>query len=840
MALDEYRRKRRLGETPEPSGGEPGTGGTGIFAVQRHAARRLHYDFRLEIGGTLKSWAVPKGPSLDPAEKRLAVRTEDHPIEYGDFEGEIPEGHYGAGTVQLWDRGVWFPEGPLAPEEQLERGELKFRLRGHKLRGGFVLVRMKTQGGEPGEQWLLIKHKDPFAAPGWKIGGQEGSVAAAGTLEAARLEGACRAARPERVEVMLAASVPRAFSDPAWLFEVKWDGMRAVAVVEGSAYRLYSRTGRDVTAQFPELGVLPESVLARTAVLDGEIVVLDERGRSSFERLQPRIKAARPSPALLRQAPVDYYVFDVIHCDGWDLRRTPLGERKRFLRSLLAGAPPVRFSSHVVERGEELFALVQREGAEGVIAKRIDSPYESGRSEYWKKIKAVRELDAVVGGYTAPRGGRRYFGALLAGLYRGGRLEFAGGVGAGFKESEQAALMEALAPLRTARCPFARTPETDEPAVWVEPRLVIRVRYAEITAEGRLRAPVYAGLRTDAVPEDCRLEDEAPQVVRAPALETREAIEAELFSGERDEAVIELDGVRLRLTNLNKVFFPERGYTKRALLAYYWRVADHILPFLQDRPLVLHRHPDGVAGPAFYQKAAGAEKPPWMKTVPIRSEARGEAIEYYTVSDRASLLFLANLGSIEFHPWPSRIDDLEHPDYVFFDLDPAGGTPYGVVTEVARVVVRLLGRAGCPVFVKTSGATGMHLVVPLERCYGYDEVRAFAEIVGRLAAEQAPERIDWERAPGKRRPGSVYFDYSQNAYGRPLASVYSVRPMPAATVSTPVSARQLRPALTPERYTIETVPKLLAKRPDPWAKFWESRQRLEPVLERLRRSLRFS
>ncbi len=834
MALEEYRRKRRFGETPEPPGGAA-AGETGLFVVQRHAARRLHYDFRLAIGGTLKSWAVPKGPSLDPGARRLAVRTEDHPLEYGDFEGVIPEGHYGAGAVMLWDRGVCLPEGPLSLEEQLERGELKFRLRGHKLRGGFALVRMKRSPGERSEQWLLIKHKDCFASPGWQIGEHDGSVGAAGPLDPASIEGAERAPLPGRVEVMLAAAAPRPFSDPAWLFEVKWDGMRAVAVLDGTDWRLYSRTGRDVTAQFPELKVLPESVLARQAVLDGEIVVLDDKGRSSFERLQPRMQAARPAPALLRQAPVDYYVFDVIHCDGWDLRRTPLGERKRLLRSLLAGTPPVRYSDHVAERGEELFALVQREGAEGIVAKRIDSPYESGRSEHWRKIKAVRELDAVVGGYTAPRGGRKHFGALLVGLYRGGHLEFAGGVGSGFTEREQAALLQALEPWRTARCPFARTPETDEPAFWVQPRLVIRVRYAEITADGRLRAPVYAGLRGDAAPEDCRLESEAPQIVRSGALTTRAAIEAELFRGERDEVAIELDGARLRLTNLNKIFFPERGYTKRRLLAYYWRVADFILPFLKDRPLVLRRHPDGVAGPAFYQKAAGAEKPPWMKTVAIASETRGRPVDYYTASDLPSLLFLANLGCIEFHPWPSRIDDLDRPDYVFFDLDPTEGTAFGVVTEVARRVAGLLRRARCPVFLKTSGATGMHALVPLERRYSFAQARAFAEIVGRLVAHEAPELIDWERATGKRQPGRVYFDYSQNAYGRPLASVYSVRPVAAATVSAPVTLRQLRPGLTPDAYTIETVPARLAREGDRWAAFWESRQRLEPVLERLRR-----
>jgi bifunctional non-homologous end joining protein LigD len=834
MALDEYRKKRRLERTPEPAGGAAAAAAGALFVVQKHAARRLHYDLRLEIGGTLKSWAVPKGPSLDPGEKRLAVRTEDHPLEYGGFEGEIPAGNYGAGTVVLWDRGIYLPEGPPPPAEQLERGELKFALRGHKLRGSFALVRMKPAPGERSEQWLLIKHKDGFAAPGWDIEEHDGSVAEAGSLDPGAIEGAEPAALPARVELMLAAPAAKPFSDPDWLFEIKWDGMRAAAIVSDGRCSLQSRTGRDVTAQFPELRVLPERLLARQAVLDGEIVVLDEKGRSNFERLQPRMQSARPGAALLKEAPADYYLFDLLYCDGFDLRQAPLGERKRLLRALLGASPPVRYSDHVVERGEELFELARRQGAEGIIAKRIDSPYGGGRSELWKKLKGVRELDAAVCGYTAPRGGRHYFGALLVGLYRGGQLVFAGGVGSGFTERQQEELLAALEPLRTERCPFATVPETAEPAVWVEPRLVIRVRYSEITSEGRLRAPVYGGLRPDAHPEECTLENEAPRLVRTPALSTREAIEAELFGGRSNNAVIEIDGVTLRLTNLNKVYFPERGYTKRQLLGYYYRVADFILPFLKDRPLVLRRHPDGVGGPAFYQKDARAEKPPWMKTVSIASEHRGEPIEYYVASDLASLLFLTNLGCIEHNPWSSRVDDLEHPDYVFFDLDPTEGTPYATVAEVARAIARLMKQAGCPVFLKTSGATGMHAFVPLERLYTYEEARTFAEIVARLVAREAGELLAWERSVEKRQPGKVYFDYSQNAYGRPLASVYSVRPAAAATVSTPIAARQLGKPLAPEAFTLETVPAMLQQKGDLWAGFWESRQRLEPLLERLR------
>lgn len=840
MPLEDYRRKRRFDFTPEPLGAAGETAKT-AFVVQEHHARRLHYDFRLEIGGTLKSWAVPKGPSLSPEDKRLAVRTEDHPLEYAGFEGEIPKGNYGAGKVIVWDQGFYMTDSGPPLEEQLERGELKFALKGRKLRGSFALVRLKSRQAKS-EEWLLIKHRDSYADSSWDIAEHGGSVLGLEPLTAGSLEGAAAAAMPASVEVMLAGIAPEPFTDPEWLFELKWDGMRGIAFVRAGTVRLFSRSGRDVTSGFPELSLLPERLMAREAVLDTEIVVLDDRGHSSFERMQSRMNVARPSAALLKTHPADCYVFDILYCDGYDLRSAPLSERKRFLREVLDPLPPVRYSDHVVERGEEFFRRASERGAEGIIAKRLQSSYSAGRSTDWLKVKAVRELDTVVGGFTAPRGGRAHFGALLLGLYDHDALRFIGGVGTGFTARTQEDLMEALTPLVTGACPFRQTPDTAEQATWVRPELVARVKYGEITGEGRLRAPVFLALRYDIASTECTVSTEQAVVASraivsvvsaSPVLGAPEEIERELYEGRADNVTLEIAGRRVRLSNLNKVYFPECRCTKRNLLAWYYRTADYILPFLKERPLVLHRFPNGVTGQPFYQKDAGLEKPDWMPVVSIPSEGRNKEITYYLVDDVASLLFLTNLGCIEHNPWSSRVGSLDHPDYVFFDLDPVEGTPFSTVVEVTREIVKILETIGCQRFVKTSGATGMHIFVPLQPIYTYEHVRTFAEIVLRLVHSALPEITTLERSPAGRPTGTVYLDYSQNAWGRPLASVYSVRPRPEATISAPLARTELRRTLAPSRFTLKTMPARMARRGNLWAGFLEKRQQLEPALDRL-------
>ncbi len=840
MSLEKYREKRRFESTPEPAGKAGPAGGPEHFVVQEHRARRLHWDLRLEVNGVLRSWAVPRGPTLDPAEKRLAVRTEDHPLDYLTFEGRIPEGNYGAGTMIVWDAGLFVPKGD--PDAEIQKGELKFSLKGHKLRGEFALVRLRPREESKQEEWLLLKHRDSYADSGWTIEDHGGSVLQVKRPEPAGLEGATPAPLPGRIDVMLASPLAEAFSSEDWLYEIKWDGMRAVATVSRGQLKLHARSGREVTASFPELTMLAERVMAREAVLDGEIVVLEPSGQSNFERLQPRMHARRPSVVVRRDNPVDYYVFDLLYCDGYDLRGVPLVERKRLLEQVLDPLPPVRLSDHILAKGRDLYRLASERGAEGIVAKRLYSVYAPGRSEDWLKVKSVKELDAVIGGFTRSRSAGRAFGALLAGLFDGDRLEFIGGVGSGFSGRVLQELAAKLKPLVTDEPPFAEAPEVKEEVTWVKPELVARIAYRELTSDRRLRGPVYKGLRDDILPDECTVRTETPrgqpttvQVTSAiPVLKDEEAIEAELSGGKRDEVILEIDGKPVRVRNLNKTYFPEPGYTKRRLLHWYYRIAELLLPFLRGRPLVLHRYPNGVAGKPFYQKDAGLERPEWIDSVTLASEGgRRDEITYYVANDRAALLFLTNLGCIEHNPWSSSLPDLETPDYFFFDLDPVENTPYATVVAVAREFMTLLEEAGCRYFLKTSGASGMHIYLPLERAYTYDQVRGFAEIVARLVAGRLPEKTTLARQKEKRPAGAVYLDYSQNGYGRPLASVYSVRPRPEASIAAPLRKSELRRTLEPSRFTLATMPRRLAKTGDLWSGFWDSRQRIEKALARL-------
>jgi bifunctional non-homologous end joining protein LigD len=862
--LEEYRRKRRFDHTPEPPPGKQAAREPQTFVVQKHAARRLHYDFRLAIDGVLKSWAVPKGPSLNPADKRLAVQTEDHPMEYGGFEGKIPAGSYGAGTVMVWDRGTFQvegqTEGALDASRQLARGEIKFSLNGEKLRGSFVLVKLKQS--EKGNEWLLIKHKDDAIDSAWNVDAHDGSVLTGRTLDEiaeelppkrtpsplrpAELDGTRKAAiMPHRLEPMLAKLIEKPFSDPNWLFEIKWDGVRAMAWVEEGKLTLRARTGNNITLHYPELVSAAPLVNAGRAILDGEIVALDARGHSDFELLQQRMHVRKPATGLVSQAPVTYYVFDLLYCDGYDLREAPLIERKELLRRLLLRHDRVRFSDHESARGKDLFDLARQNGLEGIIGKQSGSRYTSGRGNSWVKVKATQTLDAVVGGWTAPREGRTHFGSLLLGLYDRKSLRFIGHVGSGFDNEQQTAIAKRLEHLKTAKSPFESAPQTNEKAFWTRPELVARVRFTGWTNEKRLRNPVFLAIREDAQPADCRWEtevaaDHPPPAALVHATETQgrvlaqhAQIEAELFHGKQENISIELDGKRLRLTHLNKVYFPEPVSTKRDLLAYYYRAADLILPFLKDRPLVLRRYPDGVQGQGFFQKDLREGLPGWLETVPIDSESKGQPIHYAIANDRAALLYLTGLGCIDHNPWSSRRDDLDHPDYVFFDLDPSDGTEFKIVVTVARLLQKRLSDLGLKVFLKTSGATGFHLYLPVEPRYTYEQLRAFAEIVARLVTADRPDLITQERIVAKRPAGRVLIDVQQNAAGRPLAAAYSVRAFPKATVSAPVLPAELRAKLRPENFTLKTMFTRLKKTGDLWADFWKSRQTIEKAIERL-------
>jgi len=889
--LEEYRRKRQFDRTPEPAGAVetlakpssgskrlpkpklavlegPATSGLAtenVFVVQKHAATRLHYDFRLAVDGTLKSWAVPKGPSLNTSDKRLAVQTEDHPLEYGGFEGKIPAGSYGAGTVMVWDRGSFLVEGTLDAESQLKKGDLKFILNGEKLRGSFVLVKLKHS--EKGNEWLLIKHKDAAEDSAYEIDRHDGSVLTGRTIDEiaqelppqrtpaviqpSDLHPIQRAAMPSRIRPMLATLSNQPFSDPGWLFEIKWDGIRAIAFLSADELNFRSRNNVDITNRYPELASLQKQFAARQAIIDGEIVALDEQGHSNFERLQERMHVRVPSDKLITSRPVVYLAFDLLYLDGFDLREAPLLQRKQLLQCLLFPSTEVRFADHQLEKGRELFELARQHGLEGIVAKRADSVYVSDRSSSWLKLKVTQDVDAVIGGWTEPRTAGLKFGSLLLGLYDGKRLRFIGHVGTGFDGNKQKEIFRKLKELSSLTCPFEGKPAANEKPSWVTPSLVARVKFSDWTNDRALRHPVFVGLREDLEPTECTWQQEEvvstsdaatsapqPDVVHAPqivgkVLTEKSKIEFELFSGKSETLSIELDGKRLRFSNLNKIYFPESGYTKRELLAYYYSVADHILPFLRDRALVLRRYPDGIKGQAFFQKDLREGLPDWFKTTPIDSEERGKIINYATAPDRASLLFLAALGCIDQNPWSSRIGNVARPDYFFFDLDPSDGTAFSTVVAVAKALHEKLEKLKLKSFLKTSGATGFHIFIPVEPVYTYEQLRTFAEIIARGVTAEHPNLVTSERIVAKRPAGRVLIDVAQNAEGRPLAAAYSVRAFPKAPVSTPVFPRELRATLKPESLNIKSIRGRLKEKGDLWATFWSSRQRLEPAIELL-------
>jgi bifunctional non-homologous end joining protein LigD len=721
-----------------------------------------------------------------------------------------------------------------------------------------VLVKLKHS--EKGNEWLFIKHKDANEDPAWNIDEHDGSVLTGRTIkeiseelppkreanpiQPGELDGAQKSAMPSHVEPMLATLGEHPFSDPNWLFEIKWDGVRALARIEDSASTLRSRNGADITKRYPELAFLPQAFAASQAIVDGEIVALDERGLSSFERLQERMHVRAPSEHLVSQTPVVFFAFDLLYCDGYDLRKAPLLERKQLLQRLVHASERFRYADHQMEHGKELFELAKQTGLEGIVAKRADSPYVSDRSAYWMKLKVTNTLDAVVGGWTDSRTLALPFGSLLLGLYQDKKLRFIGHVGSGFDGKKLEEISGKLKELATADCPFEIVPETNEKPSWVEPALVARVKFSGWTQEHVLRHPVFLALREDARPTDCRWESEAepvttaPTVVRAPqvtgkALDTKAQIEAELFKGRAETVTIELDGKRVRLSHLNKVYFPESGYTKRELLSYYYRMADFILPFLRARLLVLRRYPDGIKGQAFFQKDMREGLPDWFKTVPVDSEERGKQIHYATADDRASLLYLTSLGCIDHNPWSSRYEDLDHPDYFFFDLDPSEGTEFSVAVTIAGALHEKLQELRLASFLKTSGATGIHIYIPVEPVYTYEQLRTFAEIVARTVTSEHPNLVTNERSVAKRPAGRILIDVQQNAHGRPLAAPYSVRAFPKAPVSAPILPQELRKNLRPETLNIKTVFARLKEKGDLWGDFWKRQQRLEEAIELL-------
>ena len=798
--LERYRSKRRASTTPEPFGvapaaAAPSPGETGRFVVQKHAARRLHYDFRLEHGGVLLSWAVPKGPSADPGEKRLAVHVEDHPIEYADFEGVIPEGNYGAGAVIVWDKGrVRFLSDP---DQGLAKGKLLFELQGYKLRGEWTLVKTRQ---DP-KSWLLMKHRDAFADPGGRRPPGEESVLSGRSLEdlkegrspAADLEAeAARLGAPRSpvdlrgAGLMLAESRQEPFSGEGWLFELKYDGFRLLASRDGSAAALRYRSGADATALYPEVVKALRALPCQRALLDGEVVVLDPSGKPSFQALQKRAMLSRQAEVerAAVERPATLFAFDLLALGQHDLRPLPLRERKAILKSLLPRAGPLRYADHVEARGEDLFREARDRGLEGVVAKKADAPYRAGRSAAWLKVRVQRADDFAVVGFTKPAGSRAGFGALHLAFHDGTGFVYAGSVGSGFSAGQLDAIRARLEPRRRRAPPFRGAVPPGRENAWVEPELVAEVRYLEWTKEGLLRHPVFERLREDKRPEECSrpgASDEPPPVAPDPGPERKAA-----------------------LTNLDKVFWPAEGYTKGNLLEYYRAIAPWLLPYLRDRPLVLTRFPDGIAGKSFFQKDAPEWTPAWIRTARVWSEETSRDIDHFLVDDVESLLHVVNLGTIPIHVWSSRLPDLARPDWAIIDLDPKGA-PFAHVVRIARALRDLCQSIGLPSFVKTTGQAGLHVMIPLGGQATHQQARDLSLVLARQVADEMPEVATLARSV-QARGGRVYLDCFQNGQGKTIAAPFSARPRPGATASAPLSWREVDARLDPRRFTIRTLP----------------------------------
>ncbi len=844
--LSAYRAKRSADRTTEPFGSAPGSSG-GLFVVHQHDATRLHYDLRLEMNGVLWSWAVPKGPSKNPADKRLAVHVEDHPLEYGDFEGVIPEGNYGAGSVIVWDRGQWVPLED--PHTGIEKGKLLFELRGYKLRGVWTLVKIKKGVKE----WLLIKERDAYVAtngdqfpPGSVLSGltveevkSAGSHAEALRKELTRLKAPKRTLRAKDVPPMLAETREKPFTKAGWLFELKLDGYRLTVAREGGDATLLSRNGHDFTATFPEVaravGALPFDGL----VMDGEVVCHDASGHPSFGRLQQRgrlTKAADVRRAAV-ELPATLYLFDLMGIEGFDLRDLPLTARKAILRRVVPAAGALKYLDHFETRGEDLYDQVTSMGLEGIVAKKADSPYRSRRSAEWLKVRADHTDDFVVVGFTRPKGSRTGLGALHVAQYHDGALTYMGRVGSGFDAQQldeiAASLEEAKRPKPACEGPVPR----DRESVWVEPDLVCEVRFKEVTTDGLLRHPVFLRWRDDKPREEC--------VRRASVEAGKKSKAAKRGAGGRAGAPpASAPGARLaaratqaapppvQFSNLDKIFWPEEGYTKGDLVAYYRAIAPWLLPYLEDRPVVLTRYPDGITGKSFFQKDAPDYAHDYVRTVRMWSGESQRELNYFVAETEASIAYLANMAAIPLHIWGSRVATLETPDWCILDLDPKEA-PFAHVVTIARMIRGLCEEIALPCFIKTSGSTGLHVLIPMGRQCTYEQTRTLGGLLARLVAAELPEIATVTRLPAKRE-GKVYVDFVQNGHGRLLAAPFSVRPLPGAPVSMPLRWSEIGPKLAIGNFTITNAVARMAKlKEDPLRPVLELAPDLPHALERL-------
>jgi bifunctional non-homologous end joining protein LigD len=832
MPLEHYRAKRNLGRTPEPSGGTPAAGGRS-FVVQKHWATRMHFDFRLEHNGVLLSWAVPKGPSANPADKHVAIHVEDHPVDYADFEGIIPEGNYGAGAVIVWDRGTYVPLEDI--DEGFEKGKLLFEMRGHKLHGRWTLVKIKKADKE----WLLIKERDAYVStdPGVY---PESSVFSGLTVEQLKhgqspatsiLASLADGKAPERrikagdVSVMLAESRAEPFSRAGWVFEMKYDGYRIVAGRDGDDVTLLSRNKNNLTASFPDVARAISALPYQHFVIDGEVVVCDANGRPNFQKLQKRgmLRRGADVKRAAAELPATLYVFDLLAFGGHDVRGLPLTERKRILQQIIPARGVLQYADHIETRGEEFFRAAQALDVEGMIGKKADSKYRAGRSADWVKVRVHKSDDFVVVGFTAPAASRSGFGSLHLAQYDGtgkdARLVYAGTAGSGFTQKLIDSTYAELEPLIVKDAPCERAP-TGKDHTWVQPRMVCEVKFLEVTDDGLLRHPVFMHFRTDKSPDECVRRAELPAMLDepppAPAAGNEKAI---------------------AFTNPDKVFWPEEGYTKKDLIDYYRSVSAWILPFLKDRPVVMTRFPDGINGKSFFQKDAPDFAPDWLRRETVWSEESQRDLNYFVCDDEAALLYIANMGTIPLHVWASRVGSLEQPDWCILDLDPKAA-PFSDVVKVAQATKTLCDEIGLPACIKTSGSSGLHVMIPLGRQCTHEQSKMLGQLLARAIVGRIPGIATVERMPHKRE-GKVYVDFLQNGHGKLLVAPYSVRPLPGATVSAPLEWKEVNGKLDLKNFTIRTMAKRLERmRKDPLRAVLSLRPDLVAALSGLQERMR--
>jgi len=902
MPLEEYRRKRDFTQTPEPGGGEvaaptrvplPGR----RFVVQRHRATRLHYDFRLEIDGVLASWAVPKGPTLDPKERRMAVHVEDHPVEYFDFEGVIPPKQYGAGDVIVWDWGTWEPEAETPdPGPAVRKGELKFVLRGEKLRGRFTIVRTSRRPGsaprtafedDEGEQWLLIHKRDEYAQSGWDPEEHPRSVKSGRTNDEVRanapaiwiskapageaeidLSAAREAPMPDYIEPMKATLGTKPFRDDDWLFEVKWDGYRVEAVLRDGGVRLFTRNGNDAETYFPRLLTPPRWIDAQQAIVDGEVVALDDAGRPDFGLLQERITAYRAG----RRADLVYQAFDLLYLDGRLLVDVPLEERKKLLRLVLRETGRVRYAAHVDTEGSAFWQAAKAQELEGIVAKHRRSRYEPGRRvQTWLKLKVRPEQELVVGGWTPGEGSARDLGAVVVGVYEDGRLRFSGKVGSGFDARDRRALRARLDELAIDSPPFDPPPPPDyrgrwggdlADVRWVRPELVIRAELGGWSRDGLVRQSSFKGLEPGRDPREVvretavdpeRVDRDLARSLPAPAASSASgrlssarglpdratADELAALDALGSEGLWQVGGEMLKLTNLDKVLFPPREgtddppITKRELIRYFARIAPAMLPHLAGRPLNLHRYPNGAGRPGFWQKDMPDTAPKWLTIwheTGFREREEREANDHLVADRVATLAFLANLAAFEVHAWTATIHDPWIPTFALIDIDPGPRTTWDETLTLARLYRTALEHLGVRAYAKTTGSRGIQAWIPVVRGkYTYADTSAWVEKLSRAIGATVPDLVSWEWSKAN-RGGKARLDYTQNAPIKTLVAPYAVRPRAGAPVSMPIDWSELDdPALRSDRWTIRDAVERVEASGDRFARVQTDEQDLPPL-----------